>query len=184
MKLWMLISAAVAVLSAIPTSYIIAMYSSADANFANRGFIFISTLLLIFTLACMSLTVSVTVWLWRKYNSGVRIATALVCVLVCAFGVFAHRTIAKWRGLPGAIPVIHVSPQGTNRVLEKDWWGTTQFFPLQTRFTYDPRRDSGANIARVSYWQDWGRFTVYWESETRFVVRSECGQRASSVWFE
>ena len=181
MKFWMIISAAVAVLSAIPTGYFIEMYASSSSG--ARGFVFTRTLLLVFTLACMSLTVSVAVWLWRKFQRNwLKITTAVMCVLVCAFGVFVSQRIAVWGGLPGAIPVIHVSPQGTNRVLEKDWWGTTHFFPMQTWFTYDPARDSGANIARAR--QYWENFTVYWESETRFVVRSECGQRASSVWFE
>jgi len=148
---------------------------------SRYGFLYMHALLLAFTLSCISLLVSLTLWLHRRKlkRDKARAAVSILCALLCVAGLGAHHIIAiflprpvmstsLW--LPRFSSAVHESPQGSNRlvIFSADIFDEAIVaYPMVNRWVYLPTAERFLMLGR-----SWHGFAVTWDSEQLAVVES------------
>jgi hypothetical protein len=148
----------------------------------SYGFVCAGVLWWLFTLSCISLLVSVSVWLCvRKLKCDwAKMIVSMICVLLCFIGISVRLFLNNHTLILQRPLAVHVSPEGTNRVIvvgipfrDEAWVA-----PMVNRWVW---LDSARYKAAAFGMQFWGDISVVWSSE--HLAIAELGSRQIVVEF-
>ena len=156
-RIWIIASAALAALCFA----LLAFFTFSRYSFVHRP-----VLVVLFTIACVSLVVSLTARLWRKLRRrGAKAALAIVCVLVCIIGSYLGMVLTIM--LQTRIHSVHVSPEGTNRValVSADLFGEIVSAQIMTNPWFLRQPEDSLHSQFLMLGRNWRQVEATWLSE-------------------